>query len=360
MPAMFSRNDNDPRLLIGTYTEPAESNSKGVYLYSMDRSSGELSYEAIIEGMPNVSFMAKHPQSGLLYAVNETEEFGGEPGGGVSVLSNQYKLINRQTSAGIHPCYLSIEGTGHFVLVANYTSGRVAMLPIAADGSLLPSSHVVQHVGSSVHPERQEGPHPHRILPDRANRFAIVADLGLDKLIIYRMDREQGKLHAHAEVALEAGSGPRHLIFDAQGQHAYLLNELNSTLIAYQYDSELAAFTELQILPTLPEIFSGENYCSDLHFSADGRFLYVSNRGHNSIVCFSVDANTRELTYQSHVASGGNHPRVFAIDPSGRFLMAAHQRSNNVVVFQIDPVTGHLSHTGHEAEISMPVHVLFL
>jgi 6-phosphogluconolactonase len=149
------------------------------------------------------------------------------------------------------------------------------------------------------------------------------------------------------------------LIFDGIGQHAYLLNELNSTLIVYQYDSEIGSFSQLQILPTLPEAFAGENYCSDLHLSSDGRFLYISNRGHNSLVCFRVDASTGMLTYQSHVASGGNYPRIFAIHPSGRFLLVAHQKPNNVVVFQVDSVTGALSPTGHEAQVSMPVHVLF-
>ena len=348
-----------PRVLVGTYTEPEESDSKGVYVYRLDTSSGKLSYESIVRDMPNVSFMAKHPQSGSIYAVNETEEFEGTLGGGVSVLSRGYKGLHKQSSGGENPCYISIEQTGRFALVANYKSGRVAMLPIEANGELLPASDVVQHVGSSVHPERQTSPHPHCIIPDPANRFAVAADLGLDKLLVYRMDFEAGKLQKHAEVDVEARSGPRHLIFNSSGQYAYLLNELNSTLIVYQYDSEIGAFSKLQIVHTLPEDFSGENFCADIHLSKDENYLYVSNRGHDSIVCFKVHADSGELSYRSHVGSGGHQPRIFAIDPSGRFLVAVHQKSSNVVVFQIDPVTGDLAPTGHEVAVSMPVHVLF-
>ncbi len=349
----------DIQVFIGTYTKREESSSEGVYVYRMDISSGKLSNGRVIRNIPNVSFMAKHPRSGLIYAVNETEEFEGQPGGGVTVLSSSLSVLNKQSSGGENPCYISIEKTGRFALVANYESGRVAMLPIAADGQLLPASDVVQHVGFSIHPERQTSPHPHCILPDPANRFAIAADLGLDKLLVYRMDFEAGKLQKHAEVEVDARSGPRHLIFNASGQYAYLLNELNSSLIVYQYDSEMGVFSKLQTVPTLPEDFSGENFCADIHLSKDENYLYVSNRGHDSIVCFKVHADSGRLSYQSHIGSGGHQPRIFAIDPSGRFLVAVHQKSGNVVVFQIDPITGGLAPAGHEVAVSMPVHILF-
>jgi len=352
--------EKKPVVLIGTYTEPNQSTSEGVYVYRLDLSSGKLSYESVVKDMPNVSFMAKHPQSGLIYAVNEIDEFEGKVGGGVSVLSRDYNVLQKQFSGGEHPCYISIDKTGRFALVANYTSGMVAMLPIGNDGRLLPASDIVQHAGSSIHPERQMSPHPHCIVPDPANRFAIAVDLGLDRLIIYRMDLEAGKLQKHAEVQLDAGSGPRHLIFDSSGQHAYLLNELNSTLLVFQYNPRKGMLTQLQNVPTLPEQFSGENYCSDLHLSPDDRHLYLSNRGHDSMVCFKVDPSSGKLSYQSHVETKGRYPRIFALDPSGRFIIVAHQRSNNVVVLKIDPETGDLSHTGQQVELSMPVHVLFV
>ena len=356
---MLAFEEKNPVVLIGTYTEPNESRSEGIYVYRLDLSSGKLSYESVVRDMANVSFMARHPQSELIYAVNETETFEGKSGGGVSVLSRNYSILQKQSSGGEHPCYISIEQTGRYALVANYTSGTVAMLPIGDDGRLLPASDIVQHTGSSIHPERQAGPHPHCVIPDPASSFAIVADLGLDKLMVYRMDHEAGRLQKHAEVALDAGSGPRHLIFDSSGQHAYLLNELNSTLLVFQYDAQKGTLIQLQMVSTLPEQFSGENYCSDLHLSPDERYLYLSNRGHDSMVCFKVDAGSGILSYQSHIASGGNYPRIFAIEPGGRFMLAVHQRSDNVVVYRVNPSTGELSDTGQEAKLNMPVHVLF-
>lgn len=365
MPTKSFKNEPGPLVLIGTYTEPKERDSEGVYVYRMDASSGKLSYETVIKDMPNVSFMAVHPQSGLIHAVNETEEFQGQSGGGVSVVgfnssTNSFRLFDQQSSGGQNPCYISIEKTGRFALVANYESGNVAMLPIKANGELSPASDVIQHVGFSIHPERQASPHPHCIIPDRENRFAIAVDLGLDKLLVYRMDLKDGKLHKHSEVQVEAGAGPRHLIFNSSGQYAYLINELNSTVILYRYHAESGAFDKLQNVSTLPDDFAGENFSADIHLSSDQKHLYASNRGHDSIVCFKVDVESGELTYQSHIHSGGNYPRSFAIDPSGRFLVAVRQKSNNAVVLRIDPVTGDLSHTGSEAQVDMPVHVKFI
>ena len=359
-----SNSKQGPVVLIGTYTEPPESDSEGVYVYRMDVSSGQLSYETVIQGMPNVSFMEVHPRTGLIYAVNETESFDGHHGGGVSVLSIDLPLGNvyvhhRQSAGGVDPCYISIEQTGRFVLIANYTSGNIAMLPVQADGRLGPASDVIQHSGSSVHPERQTGPHPHCIIPDPTNRFVISTDLGLDKLLIYHMDLESGKLHKHSEVQVERGAGPRHLIFNSSGQYAYLVNELNSTINVYRYNADMGSFAKIQTVSTLPQDFSGENFCADIHLLPDENHLYVSNRGHDSLVCFRVDTDSGELTYQSHTSSHGHYPRNFAIDPSGHFMVVAHQRSNNVVVLRIDPETGDLFHTGYEVKLSVPVHVKF-
>lgn len=359
---MLSR--SNPVVLIGTYTQPEESNSEGIYVYQMDTSSGKLSYETVIKNLPNVSFMAIHPQSGRIYAVNETEEFQGKPGGGVSVISRDstghFHVLHKQFSGGENPCYISIDRTGQFAFVANYKSGTVAMLPIGVDGRLSPPSDVVQHVGSSMHPERQGAPHPHCVIPDPANRFVIAVDLGADKLFIYQMDFKHAKLRKHSEVPVEAGAGPRHLIFNASGTYAYLLNELNSTINVYRYDSAAGSFHRLQTISTLPKNFSGENFCADLHLSFDEKYLYASNRRHDSIVCFQVNHAAEKLTYQSHIFSKGHDPRIFALDLTGRFIVAVHQRSRNAVVYKIEPETGDLSHTGHETELDMPVHVLFV
>jgi 6-phosphogluconolactonase len=352
-----------PIVFIGTYTESKGSQSAGIYVYRMDPDSGKLTFESVVKGILNPSFLEVHPQQGFLYGVNEVRNFAGKPGGGVSALSINSSIelivLNAQFSHGEDPCYISIEQTGRFALVANYTSGSVAIFPIQTDGQLGAATDVIQHSGSSVHPERQTGPHAHCILPDPTNRFAITVDLGLDKLLIYQMDLENGKLHLHAEVKVQPGAGPRHLTFHPNGQYAYLINELNSTLIGYRYHSGNGTFDELQTVPTLPPDFKGENLCADIHISPNGKHLYASNRGHDSIVLFLMDENTGIMTYRNHTSTEGKEPRNFAIDPSGAFLLVANQKTHNVVSFKIDLETGQLFKTGYEVKVSMPVCVKF-
>ena len=328
----------------------------------MDPSSGELTFERIVKDILNPSFLEIHPRQRFLYAVNEVQNYGGQAGGGVSAFSietDEINLLNDQPSHGSDPCYISVEQTGRFALVANYTTGSVAMFPVQPDGQLGPASDVIQHAGSSVHPERQTGPHAHCILPDPTNRFAVAVDLGLDKLLIYQMDLENGKLHMHSEVSVQPGAGPRHLTFHPNRQFAYLINELNSTLICYRYDSKQGTFEELQTVPALPQDFNGENLCADIHISPDGRYLYASNREHDSIVCFFIDQDTGELIYRTHTSTAGREPRNFAIDPSGTFLLVANQKTNRIITFRIDAESGGLSKTGHEVEVSMPVCLKF-
>jgi 6-phosphogluconolactonase len=361
---MSTASKKAPVVFIGTYTEPEESQSEGIYVYRMEPSSGKLSLEAVAKGIVNPSFLEIHPSQHFLCAVNEVQSFAGQDGGGVSAFSidpssGALSQLSDQFSHGEDPCYVSVEQTGRFALVANYTSGSIAMFPIQSDGWLGPASEVIQHSGSSVHPERQTGPHAHCILPDPTNRFAIVTDLGLDKLLVYQMDLELGKLNKHAELEVRAGAGPRHLTFHPNGGYAYLINELNSTLTGYRYQADSGMFEQLQTVPALPKDFKGENLCADVHISPDGKYLYASNRGHDSIVCFLIDEDTGQLTYRNHTSTGGREPRNFAIDPSGAFLLVANQKSNKIVTFKIDSATGALSKMGHELEVSMPVCVKF-
>ena len=351
-----------PTVFVGTYTEKEGSQSKGIYVYQLDPSSGELTFKWEAAGILNPSYLEIHPQRNFIYAVNEVQSFGGQEGGGVSALSfdtrsGELDLFNAYSSQGKDPCYVSIEQTGRYAMVANYSGGNAAMLPILKDGKLGPASDVVQHSGSSIHPERQTAPFVHSIVPDPTNRFAVVADLGADKVVIYEMDLEQGKLKKHAEVNVKPGSGPRHTIFHPNGQYLYLINELNSTLIVYRYDREAGSLQELQTISTLPEGFEGENLCADLHIS--GSYLYASNRKHDTIAWYLIDENTGQLTYQGEVPSGGKEPRGFAIDPTGSFLLAANERSDNIVIFQIDAATGKLLKTGLEVKLSHPVCVKF-
>ena len=354
----------NPVVYIGTYTEHVGSVSKGIYIYRLNLASGELTFERQAVGVLNPSYLALHPQGEFLYAVNEVQSFAGEEGGGVSAFSidsdsGEVELLNAQPSRGKDPCYISIERTGRFALVANYSSGTAAMLPIQPDGKLGPATDVIQHFGSSLHPERQTEAHTHCILPDPTNRFAIVVDLGLDKLLVYEMDLDRGKLHKHSEVSVRPGAGPRHLTFHPNGQFAYLVNELNATLSGYRYDAESGAFEELQTVPALPDGFTGENLCAEVRVSPDGKHLYASNRGHDSLVCYSIDQSTGLLSYQHHTPTGGREPRNFAIDPSGAFLLAANQKSHNLVTFRINPASGALTRVGNEVEIPMPVCIKF-
>jgi 6-phosphogluconolactonase len=351
-----------PLVIVGTYTEHEGSQSRGIYVYRMNPSSGELTLEREVKNVLNPSYLELHPHGGFLYAVNEVQSFVGEEGGGASAFSihsGELSLLNHASTYGQDPCYISVEQTGRFALIANYSSGSVAMLPIQADGQLGTATDVIQHSGSSVHPERQTSPHAHCILPDPTNRFAIAVDLGLDKLLIYKLDLGRGKLNQHAEVKVHPGAGPRHLTFHPNGKYAYLLNELNSTLISYRYHSDAGTFEEFQTVPTLPQEFKGRNLGADVHISPDGKYLYASNRGHDSIVCFLIDENTGNLTYRNHTSTAGKEPRNFGIDPSGAFLLAANQNTNNIVTFRIDPPTGQLFTTEHEVGVSMPVCVKF-
>ena len=352
----------NPVVYIGTYTEHIGSLSKGIYVYRLNLALGELTFERQAVGVLNPAYLALHPQGGFLYAVNEDQSFAGEEGGGVSAFSvdsesGEVELLNAQPSRGKDPCYISVERTGRFALVANYSSGVAAMLPIQPDGKLGPATDVIQHSGSSIHPERQTAAYVHSILPDPTNRFAIAADLGTDKLMVYEMDLEKGKLRHHREVRVQPGAGPRHVIFHPNGGYLYLINELDSTVNVYRYRSGDGSFEELQSISTLPKGFRGENLCADLHIW--GKYLYASNRKHDTIAWYLIDESTGRLTYQDEIASGGKEPRGFGIDPTGSFLLAAHEKSANVVVFQIDPSTGKPLKTGHEVEVSHPVCVKF-
>lgn len=352
------------RLFVGTYTEPEQSTSEGVYVYRMDSSSGELKFESVIPSLINPSYLAVHPRLGTFYAVHEKGTFEGQPGGGVIALSfdpahDGFEILNKQSSGGEDPCYISIDHTGRYALVANYTSGSVAMLPILPDGTLAPASDVVKHSGSSIHPHRQDKPYAHCILPDPDNRFALAVDLGIDKILVYRLDLEAGRLRQYTEFKVAEGSGPRHLVFHPNGRYAYVVCELSSTLLGFRYQSEAGKLEQIQTIGTLPRGYDGTNSLADVHITQDGRYLYASNRGHDSLASFSIDSESGELAVLDHIPCGGNEPRGFEIAPGGKFLLAANQNSNNIVTFLIDPARGQLSRTGEEVELSMPVCVKF-
>ncbi len=349
---------------IGTYTQRG---SKGIYLARLDLASGKLSLEGLAGEVVNPSFLALHPSGKYLYAVGEVGQFAGGMGGAVSAFAidpetGKLALLNQKSSRGAGPCHIVIDRTGKNALVANYGGGSVACLPIADDGQLGDAISFFQHEGSSVNPRRQERPHAHSINLDPANRFAMAPDLGIDKIMIYRFDAAAHRLEPNnpPAAAVAPGSGPRHFAFHPTARYAYGINELASTITAFEYDAARGALTTLQTISTLPEGFQGNNTTADIHVHPSGKFVYGSNRGHDSIAIFAVDLATGKLTAVGHEPTQGKTPRNFGIDPSGTFLLAANQDSDNVVAFRIDQATGKLEPTGQSIRVPMPVCVKFL
>jgi 6-phosphogluconolactonase len=272
------------------------------------------------------------------------------------------KRLNEQPSHGAGPCHLVVDKTGKNVLVANYDGGTVAVLPIDEQGRLKPASSAIAHHGKSVNPERQQEPHAHSINLDAGNQFAFAADLGLDKILVYRFDPAAGTLTPNAPPAatVAPGSGPRHFAFHPSGRFAYVINELGSTITVFWYDAETGVLSTIQTISTVPRDFKGTNYPAEVVVHPSGKFVYGSNRGHDSIAIFSVDAATGRLTPQGHEPTQGKNPRNFAVDPTGNFLLAANQDSDTVVVFRLDPATGRLKPTGQTLKIHKPVCIKYV
>lgn len=356
---MSEQNSDKVRVYIGTYTD---GDSEGIYVYRLNVTSGALKFESKATGVESPSFLALHPEHRYLYAVNAVREVDGVPSGCVSAFrinpdTGALTFLNRQLSGGPGPCHLSVDLTGRYVLAANYAGGSVAMLPIQSDGSLGEATDFVQHAGSSINPVRQEGPHAHSINIDAGNRYAFAPDLGTDKIMIYELDLAQGRLKPNSQpwVQVHAGAGPRHFDFHPNGRWAYAINELDSTMTAFNYERSEGVLTEMESVPTLPDDFDGTNHCADLHVSPSGKFVYGSNRGHDSIVIFAIDEHTGQLALVGHASTQGEIPRNFAIDPTGTLLLAANQMSNTIVTFWIDPQTGELIPTGQMVEVPSPV-----
>lgn len=359
--ALAGQAGKDAKILVyvGSY---ADAGSQGIHIFHLDPVTGTLAPAGGISGIANPSFLAIHPDRKSLYAVCEVKSSAGKKIGTVSAFSIHPKsgaltLLNQQSSEGAGPCHLVVDHKGKCVLVANYVSGSVTAIPIHGDGRLGAPSASVQHMGSGTNPQRQEGPHAHSINVDPANRFAVAADLGLDKLLVYKLDAAKGTLVPNdpPAAAVASGSGPRHFAFHPGGKFAYVINEMASTVTVFGYDAEKGVLTEIHTLSTLPGNFKGTNSTAEVQISPSGKFLYGSNRGHDSIAIFSIDMATGRLTPVGHSSTLGKTPRNFGIDPTGSWLLAANQGSDTVVVFRIDPATGALKPTGATVTVSKPV-----
>lgn len=352
---------------VGTYTRGGKS--KGIYILKMNMKTGELTPSGVAEGIANPSFLEIHPSGNYLYSVGEIADFEGKNAGGVHAFKinkkdGSLKLINQQSSVGSGPCHLTVDSTGKNVLVANYGGGSVACLPIKSDGSLEEASSFIQHEGSSVNPGRQKGPHAHSINLSPDNRFAVAADLGLDKVLVYKFDAGTGNLTSNdpAFTKVKPGAGPRHFHFHPSGKFAYLINEMSLTVNAFSYNTDKGELTTIQTISTIPDSDRGQSGLStaEVRVHPSGKFLYGSNRGHDTIVAYRINQDTGKLTLIENEPTKGKTPRNFFIDPTGHYLLAENQSTDTIVVFRIDQESGELNPTGHVAEVPSPVCIRML
>lgn len=357
-------------LYVGTYTndEGHETKSKGVYAYSYDASTGQITSLGLAAETTNPSWVTLHPIGRFLYAVNEVGNYKGPNSGGVSAFSvdratGKLTFLNEVPTRGADPCYVTVDRSGKYVLVANYTGGSVAAFPILEDGRLGDASAFVQYTGHGTNPQRQEGPHAHFIDLSSDNRFAYVNDLGLDELVVYKFDAAKGALTPNDPpfAKLDAGSGPRHFALRPDGKFAYVISEMKGTVTVFSNDASTGTLRSLQTISTLPKDFKGDIEDAEIEIHPSGKFLYASNRGDgNSIAVFAIDAGKGTLTPIEYASTQGKTPRSFAIDPTGRLLFVANQKSDNIVIFGIDAKTGKLTPTGQVLDVASPVCLKFL
>jgi 6-phosphogluconolactonase len=348
---------------VGTYTN---GKSKGIYAYRMDLATAELVPLGLVAETRNPTFLAIDDKHHFLFAVNEISRFEGKEAGAVSSFSidretGKLSPINQRSSVGSGPCHIVLDEKAKHALVANYGGGSIAVLPIDRDGRLETACAFSQHEGSSVNPERQKGPHAHCVTLDKANRFAFACDLGLDKVLIYRYDSKEGTLTPNdpAFAKIEPGCGPRHMTFSRDGKNGYLVNEMSSSVVVFDYDAKHGALKEMQKASLLPEDHKGFHSGAEIEVHPSGKFVYASVRGPDLIAVFTRDVKSGKLTLVERQSTHGKTPRHFSIDPSGKYLLAANQDSDNIVVFSIDEKNGRLSPTGKELKVGAPVCVMF-
>ena len=364
MAAETNSNEGGMLVYFGGYTG---AKSKGITCSRFDPATGHLTAPELAAVTTSPSFLALHPNRRFLYAVGETSNLGGKRVGTVAAFSidaasGKLSLLNRESSGGAGPCHLEVDRSGKCLLVANYGGGSIAALPIQTNGALGAACSFIQHKGSSVNPQRQEGPHAHFITTDPGNRFALTCDLGLDQVLVYGLDPERASLAPNRPpfATVTPGAGPRHLAFHPSGRFAFVINEMGSTMTTFAYDAKRGALKQLQTLSTLPATYAGKTTCAEVQVHPSGRFVYGSNRGHDSIAVFGFDAKRGKLSCLQIQHTLGKTPRHFALDPAGQWLLAENQESDTVVVFKIDEQTGRLGETGHRISVGSPTCALFV
>jgi 6-phosphogluconolactonase len=352
----------DLLLFIGTYTNQG---SKGIYVSRFDPAAGALSAPELAAETPNPTFLAVHPSGRFLYAANEVNAFQGARAGSITAYAidaatGKLTMLNAVSTKGAGPCHVATDHKGKVCLAANYGGGSFASFRIEPDGRLSEAASFIQDEGSGPVKQRQAGPHSHSMTVSPGNGFAVGADLGTDKLLVFKIDTATGQLTANTPpfTATAPGAGPRHFAFRPNGKTAYAINELDSTVVAYAWDEKAGTLKELARVSTLPKDFKGQNFPAEIRVHPSGKFLYGSNRGQDSIALFHLDAKGVP-TFVETVPSGGVMPRNFTLDPTGRWLLAANQRTGNIAVLSIDTKTGKLKDTGHRLEVSGAVCLKF-
>ncbi|MBN1301855.1 MAG: lactonase family protein [Melioribacteraceae bacterium] len=349
---------------VGTYTD---GDSQGIYQYKINTKSGELHFVNATGDVVNPSYLALNADNKFIYAVNEVDNFDTSGSGSITAFSinnetKKLEKLNTISSRGAHPCYISVDQTNRFVCTANYSGGNLSVIPILTDGSLSHDSFVVMHRGSGINEMRQGGPHVHFVDFDVDGQYMYAVDLGIDRIVTYKLDYIGGNVEPteYPFTELKPGAGPRHLSFTPDNKFAYVINELDNTIVSFKVDRSTGSLQQLATYNTLPDGFEGTSYCADIHVHPSGKYLYGSNRGHNSIVIFKIDESSGALRLIGHEPAKGDWPRNFAIDPTGKFLLVANQKSDNIFVFRINQETGALEYTSHSAEVPSPVCIRFM
>jgi 6-phosphogluconolactonase len=355
------KNSNIAFAYIGSYAEPS---APGIYACRYDPDHGALTITSEVAGLRNPTFLDIDSESMRLYALAEEigdheQRYSSAAAFDIDADSGALSLLNKETTVPASTCHLALDQANRFMAVSSYHGGWIGLSPILDDGRIGPMCDSHKHEGSSKLPV-QDRARAHSVLFDSANQFAVACDLGMDLLLVYRLDANHKRLVPHSQTSVAPGAGPRHFVFHPKLSIGYVINELNATVNVYAYDAEQGKLTELQSISTLPEDYQGDNACADIHISPDGKFLYGSNRGHDSIVVYSIDQTSGRLTLVEHASCGGKHPRNFAISPDGRYLLAANRDTNNIVTFRRNEVTGKLEPTGFELEVSKPVCLKFI
>lgn len=351
-------------MYVGTYTG---GDTKGIYAYRFDKSTGKLAPLGLMAETPNPTFLALDPSGKYLYAINEVNEFEGKTAGSVTAYSvnratGKLTQLNQVSTGGPGPCAVAVDKTGKALFVANYAGGSFASFPIETGGKIGPMGTFIQDKGSSVDKSRQEGPHAHSVVVSPDNRFLLGGDLGLDHVRIFRVDAPAGKITPNDPpyATIRPGSGPRHLVFAPDGRHVYVVSEMASTVTAFDWNPQRGSLKEIQSVSALPSDFHGTSTAAEIQIDARGRHVYSSNRGNDTIAVFDVDPKTAKLTLVQNESTQGKTPRFFCLDPSGRYVIVGNQDTNSIVTYRVDARSGKLTPTGDKYELGKPVCFVFL